>query len=371
MSRKDDYLAVLSSAIAEIQTDSFEARGVVYDRLWRIVAEQIQADYADPGPIIAQERAAFLNAIQAIEFGHQQPVASPVSERIVAAPPVDERMFAPPPINQRAPVDRPVNQPRAARPLRVSRRQSIRGRIVIRMVSACAVLVLISLAYVFAVVRFDSETAKRWAGNGAPNSWTARVVRAMLSIGNHTEEKRQATPIAGPRAVLYEESDATATGNTFSGHAVWRNETESTADGPSAVVLSVDVTIPQKNIRLQTSLKRAPDGGVISHFVEFKFLNPDGSISDAVEDVLGMLMKTDELSRGVGLVGKVVKVQAGLFLMGLSGADAGQNLKLLKDRPWIDIPIIMTGRSRSILAIEKGTTGQAALNHALVSWGQS
>jgi hypothetical protein len=363
MSRKDDYLAVLSSAVAEIEIDSFEARGVVYDRLWAIVAEQIQADYADPGPIIAQERAAFLNAIQAIEFGHQQPVA----------PPVNERMFAPPPVNQRAPAGRPVGQRRAARPPVTSRRQSMRRRIVFRMVSACAVLVLIWFAYVFAVVRFDSAAAKRWTGDGTQNSWTARIVRAMLSIGDRSAEKRESAPAVGQRAVLYEESDATATGHTFSGRAVWRHETEPTSDGPPTAVLSIDVAIPQKNILLQISLKRAPDGGVISHFVEFKFQNPDGAFSDAVEDVLGLLMKTDELSRGVGLAGKVVKVRAGLFLMGLSGAgtDASQNLKLLKERPWIDLPIIMKDRSRNLLAIEKGTTGQAALDHALVSWGQS
>jgi hypothetical protein len=373
MSRKDDYLAVLSSAVAEIEIDSFEARGVVYDRPWAIVAEQIQADYADPGPIIAQERAAFLSAIQAIEFGHQQPVAPPVNERIAAPPPVDERMFSPPPLGERAPARPPVSQRRAARPPMTSRRKSMRGRIVFRMVSACVVLVLIWFAYVFAVVRFDSAAAKRWTGDGTQNSWTARVVRAMLSIGDRIEEKRESTPAAGQRAVLYEESDATATGHTFSGRAVWRHETEPTSDGPPAAVLSIDVAIPQKNILLQISLKRAPDGGVISHFVEFKFQNPDGAFSDAVEDVLGLHMKTDELSRGVGLIGKVVKVRAGLFLMGLSGAgtDASQNLKLLKERPWIDLPIIMKDRSRNLLAIEKGTTGQAALDRALVSWGQS
>jgi hypothetical protein len=363
MSRTDDYLAVLSSAIAEVESDSFEARGIVYDRLWRIVAEQIREDYADPEPIIAQERVSFLDAIQAIEFGHQPP----------AAPPIHERSVEPPPVNERAPVRPPVNPGRAPRPRLMSRPRSMLKRIAVRMVSASAVLVLIWLGYVLAVVRFDSAEANRWTGDGAHNSWTARMMRAVLSIGERSEEKRKSTPAAGQRAVLYEESDATATGNTFSGRAVWRHYTEPTAGGPSAVVLSIDAAIPQKNILLQISLKRAPDGGVISHFVEFKFVNPDRSFSDAVDDVLGILMKTDELSRGVGLAGKVVKVQTGLFLMGLSGAgtDASQNLKLLKERPWLDIPLVMKDRSRNILAIEKGTTGQEALNQALASWGQS
>jgi hypothetical protein len=198
-------------------------------------------------------------------------------------------------------------------------------------------------------------------------------MRIVQSIGDLFREKRAPAPIAGQRAVLYEESDKTATGNTFSGRAVWRHHTEKAADGPASAVLSVDVEIPQKNILMQMSVKRAPDGGVISHFVEFKFLNPDKSFSDAVDDVVGILMKTDELSRGVALAGKVVRVQPGMFLMGLSGTgtDASQNLNLLKDRPWLDVPIVMKDRSRSILAIEKGKTGEEALNRALASWGQS
>jgi hypothetical protein len=353
MSREDEYLAVLSSAIAEVAAGSFEARGAVYDRLWAIVVEQVEADHADPEPVLARERAAFLNAIQTIEFGGRQPAgpSPPAQGRAMPAQPSNERTAA----------------PRLGR----SRRQPMMRRIALRMVSACAVLAGIWLAYVLVTGRPDPATLR--SDGGAQRSWTTHIMQVVHSFRDLFRERRESPPVASQRAVLHEESDTAAAGNSFSGRAVWRQHTEKAADQSTSAVLSIDVEIPQKNIVLQISVKRAPDGGVISHFVEFKFLNPDRSFSDAVEDVAGILMKPDELSRGVALAGKVVKVQAGVFLMGLSGAetDASRNLSLLKERPWLDIPIVMKDRSRSILAIEKGATGQAALDHVLASWGQS
>jgi hypothetical protein len=342
MSNEARYFEVLSGAVAQIEEDSFEARGVIYDRLWNIVVRRLQAEGDDSDETLAIERAAFLAAVKRIEFG----------ERLAISPEDGE---GPAPVAITAAVER-----RTTRPLL--------RRVAVRMAGAFALLVVIGIAYLLIVVRLDSASAQRWAGDSAADSWQSQLVRVALSLGNLIE-RQPATPLPPPvsqRAVLYEESAATATGTTFSGHAVWRHQ-------PGAIV-SIDVDLPQKSFALKMSLKRAPDsGGVISHFVEFKFVNADQSASDAVENVLGVLMKTDELSRGIELAGKVVRVQRGIFLMGLSGAaaDLGRNLKLLKERPWLDIPLVMKDKSRSILAVEKGATGENALNQALVAWGHT
>jgi hypothetical protein len=308
-----------------------------------MVVEQLRAAHDHPDAMIAVERAAFLRAVQAIEFG----------TRLPAAPGA-----APPP--------RRAETGLARKPAR----RPLLGRIALRMVAACAALALIWFGYVLTVVRLDSTAATRWADGSVPNSWQSQVMRAVRSLSHLIDQQPETTASVGQRAVLYEESATTATGNTFSGHAIWRHHVESTSEPPT-VVLSIDVAIPQKSIVLQMSLKRAPEGGAISHFVEFQFTDSNQSLSDVVEDVLGILMKTDELSRGIELVGKIVKVQTGVFLMGLSGAetDVTRNLQLLKDRPWLDIPIVMKDRSRSILAIEKGTSGQVALDQTLAAWG--
>ena len=83
-------------------------------------------------------------------------------------------------------------------------------------------------------------------------------------------------------------------------------------------------------------------------------------------------MKNDELSRGIELKGQIVKVHQGMFLMGLSGTDAdvASNMTLLKERGWLDIPIVLNGGGRAILAIEKGASGEKALSQVLSNWGR-
>jgi hypothetical protein len=331
MSNEARYFAVLAGAIGQIEEDSFEARGVVYDQLWKIVLEQLQADGNASGESIAKERAAFLNAVKRLEFGERLP---PQPGGAAGAPAKPER----------------------------PRGRSILRRVAWRTASASVVLAAIGFAYLVFVVD----------GEGAANSWQSQLRRVVHSFGDLVERQPVVAPRPVQRAVLYEESTGAATGATFSGQAVWRHARPPGTAGASAAVLSVDAEIPQKKLVVNISLRRAGDGGgAISHLVEFKFLNPDGSASDAVEDVLGILMKNEELSRGIELAGKVVRVQHGLFLMGLSGSDIdlGRNVKLLKERPWLDIPFVMKDRTRNILAIEKGPTGQSAVEQAFVSWG--
>src|SRR5262245_28595014 len=91
MSNEEKYFEVLSGAIAQINAESFEARGVVYDRLWQIILERLQ-DESDPSDeSISNERAAFLAAVQRIEFGErlsaaaEQPVPAAREQPLPAA----------------------------------------------------------------------------------------------------------------------------------------------------------------------------------------------------------------------------------------------------------------------------------------------
>ncbi|MBX9777181.1 MAG: hypothetical protein K2Y71_22630 [Xanthobacteraceae bacterium] len=357
MSNEARYFEVLAGSIAQVEEDSFEARGVVYDRLWGIVCERLRKEGQASAGNLAAERAAFLSAVRRIEFGERLAV-TPAGQAPARQLPQES-----------APQDR-VPQEKTPQEKRRSKR-SVSGRIVARMAFACVVLAAVGLAYLV----IDAASAERSARDGGSVSWQAQLTEAALSVGNLFGRRPPMVP-RGPaqRAVYYEENSATATGHTFSGRAVWRGQAGSgTGSGPEAV-LSIDAEVPQKKLLLKVSIRRAPDGGgAISHFVEFNFLNPDGSASDVVDNVLGILMKNDELSPGIELAGKVTRVHRGIFLMGLSGAapDLGRNLKLLKERPWLDIPIVMKDRTRGILAIEKGATGQASIDRIFASWGHS
>jgi hypothetical protein len=379
MTGETDYYEILKSGISRTQPDSFEARGAVYDRLWQIVSDQLYANQSSEEEIAA-ERATFLRAVQRLEFGGGLPMPEPDS---LAAGPRDHAV-----VYESSLVDKhavPREQPRLRRSVEATRARSSKPRrrmfwrIATVMVSACVMLLVGGIAFALIAIRSDPTAAQRWGHPNDPDAWQARMMRVLVSIDNLIERGRATiapttttspSPTDVQRAVLYEESASSATGTTFSGQAVWRHQAESKS--ASTAALSINVEIPQKNLLLEITMRRAPAGGAASHFVEFGFFGAKRFPSDAVENVLGILMKNDELSRGIELKGQIVKVHQGMFLMGLSGTDAdvASNMTLLKERGWLDIPIVLNGGGRAILAIEKGASGEKALSQVLSNWGR-
>jgi Caspase domain len=74
-------------------------------------------------------------------------------------------------------------------------------------------------------------------------------------------------------------------------------------------------------------------------------------------------MKRGETTRGEPLNGAAVKVTPYYFLIGLSSVDADmqRNIGLLKERSWLDIPIVYGDGKRAILAVEKAPLAEQAL----------
>jgi hypothetical protein len=58
--------------------------------------------------------------------------------------------------------------------------------------------------------------------------------------------------------------------------------------------------------------------------------------------------------------------------VGFSNADADKwkNIQLMKDRAWLDVPMVYANERRAILAIEKGEPGERVYTQAFASWGQ-
>jgi hypothetical protein len=207
--------------------------------------------------------------------------------------------------------------------------------------------------------------------------WVARV---------GAEDRPRATPIptapyvagddaAHPqRAVLYEEDAADPNGRQFTGTAVWSAVRES-ADAPSQsaldMVLRAKVAIPERGMVLQWSMQRDTEKLVwASHTIHLVFDLPPDYQHGSIRSVPGMLMKNAQNARGEPLIGTDVKVKSGHFIIGLSMVDAEirRNVMLLKQRSWLDVPIVYTDGRRAILAIEKGPAGARAFDEAFAAW---
>ncbi|GGB32961.1 hypothetical protein GCM10011316_01310 [Roseibium aquae] len=179
------------------------------------------------------------------------------------------------------------------------------------------------------------------------------------------------TPSA-QRSILYEEgAEASGAGTASQGAVVWRLEDETALDGQKQVVLVADVEIPERNVRVNLRIKPNDDNSLpASHLVEIKYELPKEFASGTVVNVPGLVMKPTEEARGDALLGASVKVSEGYFWIALSSLSSEQerNLGLLRERGWIDIPMLYTNGKRGILTLEKGATGSDAVERAIAAW---
>ena len=196
------------------------------------------------------------------------------------------------------------------------------------------------------------------SGNGPPKTATAPAAAVAQKV------------------VLYEEDSNDPKGKRFVGSAIWRTETVSPGSGLAPeLAVRADVEIPERHMRMTFSLRRNTDKALpASHTIEIQFTLPADFPQGGIGNVPGIWMKQDEGGqvRGIPLAGLSVKVTNGYFLVGLSAVqvDRQRNIELLKDRDWLEIPMVFTSGKRAILAMEKGTPGQRAFAEAFRAWGE-
>src|SRR5438105_5694866 len=183
----------------------------------------------------------------------------------------------------------------------------------------------------------------------------------------------QLAPVA-QRVVLYDEDPSDPKGKQYVGSVIWRTEQIKASAGQKAdIAVRADVDIPDRKFKMTISFRRNTDSSLpASHTAELTFILPPDFNGGGVGNVPGILMKSNEQARGTPLAGLAVKVTDGFFLVGLSNVDAdrARNVQLLKERSWIDVPLVYSNQRRAIIAIEKGAPGERAFNDAFAVWGE-
>jgi hypothetical protein len=172
------------------------------------------------------------------------------------------------------------------------------------------------------------------------------------------------------QAILINEDPSNPTGQRYPGTVSWRADHVTVAGRQAEIVVHADVTIPELKLGMEMNLSRNSDASLpASHLVDITFTGPPGEGSEIVT-LPGMMLKLSEQTRGVPLRALAVKITSGRFLIGLSDveSDRAQNLRLLKERAWFDIPVVYADQRRGILAIEKGARGEQIFRDALQSW---
>lgn len=196
--------------------------------------------------------------------------------------------------------------------------------------------------------------------------------QAVLRERNEREQARQ--ELSPQQVVLYDEDPTDPKGKRYVGSVVWRTETVAPGSGMAPELSArADVEIPERHMNITWSLRRNSDKSLpASHTIEVMFELGMDFPEGGVGNVPGILMKSNEGERGVPLAGLAVKVTDNYFLIGMSAktADIKRNIPLLKERDWLDIPIVYTSGKRAILEIEKGEPGKRAFEEAFRAWKQ-
>ncbi|WP_269585621.1 hypothetical protein [Roseibium sp. Sym1] len=174
------------------------------------------------------------------------------------------------------------------------------------------------------------------------------------------------------RSILYEEGEESGgAGTAAQGAVVWTLDEETNLDGQAQAVLSASVEIPERDVKVDIRIKPNDDTSLpASHLVEIKYEFPETFAAGDVVNVPGLVMKPTEEARGDALIGASVKVSPGFFWIALSSLPNEQqrNLALLRERGWIDIPMLYENGKRGILTLEKGTVGAEAVEKAITAW---
>lgn len=180
-------------------------------------------------------------------------------------------------------------------------------------------------------------------------------------------------PLVAHRVILYEEGlIGSNQGSIANGTVVWQVTREPVANGSQQTILRARVEIAERSLVALLSIRPNADPALpASHMVEVKFETGPNFPGKAIRNLPGMIMKPTESGRGDPLSGAAVPIGNGLFWIALSSpeADKNRNISLLRERGWIDLPVIYETGRRAILTIEKGTAGERAVNDAVAAWG--
>lgn len=175
--------------------------------------------------------------------------------------------------------------------------------------------------------------------------------------------------LVAQKAILYEQpTDGSQNVKVVNATATWKFNANS-SNGPE---IQANLEVPEKGMKVTLNIRKNNDSALpASHLVEIVVDTPADFAGGGIKSVPALVMKPTEESRGQPLDGAAAKVADGFFWIAFSN-DAqpmAQNVALMRERNWIDLPLVYNNDQRAILTFEKGPSGQAVFDKALAAWG--
>jgi hypothetical protein len=184
-------------------------------------------------------------------------------------------------------------------------------------------------------------------------------------------DANQTAPIAYRAALLVEAPEEQNKYKTYEGTVIWHVDNVSSGNGqPPMMAVHADVDVPGDKLKVALTLQKNNDPSLpASHTITIDFLVKPDTATGGIKQIGVPQLRADNVPSGEPLVGVPVPTVENSFLVGLSrGTAEATNLDLLRQRAWVDIPIMLSNNKIAKLTFEKGTTGSRAIDDAINSW---
>ena len=409
-----DYYPLLSKAVSGLKTSTPETRGAIYERARKALLNQLR-NLQPPAPEAAIEREARAldEAIARIELEHAggqppdegktpgegkpfaetAPPAADAAEK-AAHEPAQEADQAPrkPEQPEQAETESPEDDSSAARenlrpaaPKPASNRSGGLRRFAILAGALAAVVVLVAGAAWklrdrpedLAKLAPSSHKADQQAGGkieqrvGAAAPQPASPPAAAPPVNPAPPAPAQSVPIAYRAALLIQASSEPGGVKTYVGAVIWRRD--SVNAGPSqqlTPVIRADIDVPDAGLKASMTIEKNDDATLsASHTMTIRFDPAANSIIGKIRAVNVPEMRRDDAPRGAPLQGMEVDVAPNLFLVGLYSASSTQNIEMIRNMAWFDIPMSLADGRIAKVTFEKGAVGTQIIDDVFTAWG--
>ncbi|TPW30909.1 hypothetical protein FJU08_09580 [Martelella alba] len=219
----------------------------------------------------------------------------------------------------------------------------------------------------------DEGLPAEGSGSGTTQSVAAQTTPSASAVPEGTDTSTTPAPPVGSaqKMYLYEEQLGQSVPSAFQGTVEWNLKQQNNNTSVPEPVIEGKMSVPDAKLSGTITIRRNDDPSLpASHLIDISFDLGDGFDGGAIDNLQRISLKETEAARGDPLVAVSAKITDNLYMVALNDFDQArnQNLTLLQDRNWIDIPVTYRNGRRALLTLEKGTTGEAIFDRAIQEW---
>lgn len=414
-----DYYPLLSKAVFGLKTSTPETRGAIYERARKALLNQLR-NMQPPAPEAAIEREARAldEAIARIELEHaggRPPGGGETPAGETTLPEADAGKMAAQeaaeePAQMAAQVPEEPERPapespqdmssaeladessaarenlRPAAPKPASNRSGGLRRFAILAGALAAVVALVAGAAwklrdrpedlakrTPSSQRADQKAAgkiEQRVGAASPTPQPASSPAAAPPVSPAPPRPAQSVPIAYRAALLIQAPSEPGGVKTYVGAVIWRRD--SVNSGPNqqlTPVIRADIDVPDAGLKASMTIEKNDDATLsASHTITIRFDPAANSIVGKIRAINVPEMRRDDAPRGAPLQGMEVDVAPNLFLVGLYSASATQNIEMIRNMAWFDVPMSLADGRIAKVTFEKGAVGTQIIADVFDAW---